>query len=552
MGRLKLLIVAGAKEGETLAEAAAAAGISALLREPGETLFEGEAPPPAGAVLFATGLESESLLPSFVGLRQRLGDRVLTFVLGDTEGSVAEGLDPDVIFTRPMDPDLLMSQISDCLSPIDVAATLPTVDPALTEPLPSVPIVLSEPERYPPADALELVAEGLDLELEAGLSAAASEVQAEEADGSPSSAAAPRPAGRWDSGELGPFGLLSALGRAFCEGFSGRLRLRRGEVDKAIYFEAGRPVLATSSDPQDRLIEVLLRKGRVSPEEHRRATNLCTQSGRRMGAVLVELGVLKRAELLPVLRLHYEEIISSLFRWEEGTFEWDRDVLADPRRIRLLEHPAWLLVEGLRTRSEVELAERVGAPGRVLAVSERPAAWEIVRALDRNPAWARIIRLFDGVRSIEDVARAADNPASARAVALTLLELGAADDVEGTGLLARLEVDRDRLLAWIALGREGDYFQVLGVGRGASTEQIQKARRRMSAALAEGHLDPTLRQAFAEELADLMEVLAEAGRVLEDEGLRQRYLRALSWEHGGTEPNRARSVGVGGAKEAAV
>jgi hypothetical protein len=89
-----------------------------------------------------------------------------------------------------------------------------------------------------------------------------------------------------------------------------------------------------------------------------------------MGAVLVDLGFIKSGELLPAVRQHYEEIIFSLFTWNEGTFRFESGATADPRRVRLLRHPAALVMEGVaRAYDETFAASVAGARDGYIAVA---------------------------------------------------------------------------------------------------------------------------------------------------------------------------------------
>src|SRR6185436_14284675 len=101
------------------------------------------------------------------------------------------------------------------------------------------------------------------------------------------------------------------LGRIFNAGTTGRLVVTSGPVERTIYFEAGRPVYAASNNPDDRMIGMLVRQGRITPAQHQTALQAAKQSGRKMGALLVDLGALEVSELLPAIRQHYEELVFS-------------------------------------------------------------------------------------------------------------------------------------------------------------------------------------------------------------------------------------------------
>jgi len=84
-----------------------------------------------------------------------------------------------------------------------------------------------------------------------------------------------------------------------------------------VQFEEGRVTFASSTDPNDRLGEYLLRRGRVSLAEIEAA--LCQQSsGKRLGTLMVEAGLLTRDELVAAVRGQVRAIVLDLFTWTEG------------------------------------------------------------------------------------------------------------------------------------------------------------------------------------------------------------------------------------------
>jgi len=87
---------------------------------------------------------------------------------------------------------------------------------------------------------------------------------------------------------------------------------------------------------------------------------------------------------------------------------------------------------------------------------------------------------------------------------------------------------RASLLARYALVEEGDYFQILGIARDASTADIQIAHDRIAREIAPEEIEPALATELGEKLDAIREVVAEALRVLADKDLRPRYTKHLS------------------------
>ena len=128
---------------------------------------------------------------------------------------------------------------------------------------------------------------------------------------------------------------------------TGVLRFRRGKVQKTVYLSEGRLIFATSTDPDDRLGEMLLRKGLVSYrgfEDSVRAIQL----GKRQGTILVESGAIRSRDLVEGVSEQVREIIYGLFGWEDGSYEFVEGPLPSREVIVLRMSTADLLREGIR------------------------------------------------------------------------------------------------------------------------------------------------------------------------------------------------------------
>jgi hypothetical protein len=110
--------------------------------------------------------------------------------------------------------------------------------------------------------------------------------------------------------------LRSVLG----SGETGVLTFRRLDVTKSVYLHMGRVTYARSSDPDERLGEDLLRRGKVTIRQYIEASKLVAP-GRRLGTILVELGALESEDLLGVVEHHVKEILLDVFSWGTGEYE---------------------------------------------------------------------------------------------------------------------------------------------------------------------------------------------------------------------------------------
>jgi hypothetical protein len=334
-------------------------------------------------------------------------------------------------------------------------------------------------------------------------------------------------------GELADRDLPILLGRAFTEGMTGRLRVRKEGAEKAIYFEAGLPVMAASDDAADRMLAMLVREGALDARQNEEAVRVVDATGRKVGAVLVDLGFLRSDELLPAVRRHYESIILSLFSWDKGRYEIDPGVTAGPDRTRLLRHPAALVREGLdRGYSLAMVAARLGAGRKVFLLDNSTSATDVAAQAVTDRAEASVSMLFDGVRSLEDIVRVSGLPElTVQKLAFALSCFGAVRPVAADGSspggvrvgLRDLMIDRQRIQARHALACESDYFRALGVDRSADTNDVRRAYARLCKEIAPETLGTELWHELRQQIETIQEVLDEALRVLSTPILRSAY-----------------------------
>jgi hypothetical protein len=348
-----------------------------------------------------------------------------------------------------------------------------------------------------------------------------------------------------ESGKIADSDVAAQFGRLYLQRLTGRLVLRRGAVEKVIFFDRGAPILGMSSDPEDRMGEMLVRQGRLTQLQLVRASE-SLKAERRLGVVLVELGFIKPSELSVVVRRHFEEIIHSAFAWEDG--EWSLGPGQPNQEIVLLdEHPAAVILGGVRRKyAAARLARCLGGGKQVFRLAEDAAGSELVQHMAMTPEERGIVLLFDGSRTLDQVrAEARTRDEVVMGVAWALSVLGQLDRLEphaaelakaptglaGNGVSASavakapgpLRADRARVLAHYDVVEEGDYFQVLGLPRGAGDAEVRAAHATLMRELTPTSLDPALVAELGAELRAIRVVLDEALRVLGTPDLRRRY-----------------------------
>ena len=185
---------------------------------------------------------------------------------------------------------------------------------------------------------------------------------------------------------------------------TGVLRFRRGRVQKTVYLSEGRLIFATSTDPDDRLGEMLLRKGVISYrglEDSVRAIH----SGKRQGTILVESGAIRSRDLVEGVSEQVQEIIYSLFGWEDGSYEFVEGPLPSREVIVLRMSTADLMVEGIRRITGWNrIRAGVGGLEQTYALSVDSAA--VMSGMSLQKDELSVVAAIDGAAALEEICSA--------------------------------------------------------------------------------------------------------------------------------------------------
>jgi hypothetical protein len=128
--------------------------------------------------------------------------------------------------------------------------------------------------------------------------------------------------------------------------WTGVLALGRMGLEKTIRFQEGRLEFATSSDPDERLGELLLKRGRITVAQYLEAGSQI-RKGKRLGSILVDLAALKPKELVAAILDHAQEIIYGAFQWTDGLYQLRERLELGPEDITLSLSTPELILQGI-------------------------------------------------------------------------------------------------------------------------------------------------------------------------------------------------------------
>jgi hypothetical protein len=223
-------------------------------------------------------------------------------------------------------------------------------------------------------------------------------------------------------GTLKPLSLVDLLQFLGALNRPGLLSVSAEGTAVGLYLRGARVVQATSSRAADRLGAILLRAGRITPEQHDEALRLAA-GGETIGRALAAAAGLSPRELMEARLRQVRDIALSLFEWTAGEFAFiEGEEVPDPALEVDLPIPD-LIAEGIRTlRTPALFAARLPAGGRVFA----PIAETDRRTTLRlEPHEDLVLRLVDGERDIAGIAALSEfSDLEARRILFLLSALG--------------------------------------------------------------------------------------------------------------------------------
>ncbi len=203
------------------------------------------------------------------------------------------------------------------------------------------------------------------------------------------------------SGQLSTMNLADLLQWVAGSAKTGRLDFRRGPVVKEVYVQEGLIVGAASNQPTEMLGHHLVARGRLTEEQLRAAILARREGDEFLGQVLVRLGFVSQDDLLRALAERTEEIIYSLFEWEDADFHFEPGARPGPKVVLIALPVDQVLLRGVHRHDEMERIRQVFPSGRVvLSRTGVPGPREIVE----HPLARRILEAIDGRRTIDELA----------------------------------------------------------------------------------------------------------------------------------------------------
>jgi CheY-like chemotaxis protein/cytochrome c-type biogenesis protein CcmH/NrfG len=216
----------------------------------------------------------------------------------------------------------------------------------------------------------------------------------------------PRPSGQERGGEIADRPIPRLMLQLLDERATGRLALRRGNIEKSAMLVLGHPTNATTNVREEILGHYLVGRGVITEAKHKRALELAATRNIRVGQALIDQGAITAEQLVEQLAAQTRFKLVQTLRWSEGRWLFapapEPTTTGEPLDV---EH---LVVHGLKQTSPLgaalELAERLH--GIRLHLSER--GHQLRERFERllSPAFDRA--WVDGATAAQLIARGKD------------------------------------------------------------------------------------------------------------------------------------------------
>lgn len=204
-----------------------------------------------------------------------------------------------------------------------------------------------------------------------------------------------------DTGSLSEKPFLDLLLDFHNGSITGSLKLERSPLQKAVYFREGQILFAASNDPKDQLASILVEEGKLG-QEQMQVAQARVGPGSPLAKVLTELGYISNRELTDAARLKVEKILTDLYSWSDGSFQFATKSLPKGAIDLELSTAHVILNSMKRIQDRQWVLDRLGSLETVLAPGLRFE--EIVAETQADNQSTEVMRLADGTRTIKDIA----------------------------------------------------------------------------------------------------------------------------------------------------
>ncbi len=203
-------------------------------------------------------------------------------------------------------------------------------------------------------------------------------------------------------GSLEDFDLSNVLLGLQRSSKTGVMFIKSGNIQKSVYFKSGDMIFALSSLEGDRLGDMLMQEGVITPDQLKESSEVMERQDKRLGAVLVEMGFMSPKELFAAVKRSVEHIIMSLFSISAGDFLFKEGELPTEEVIMLKLSAANLIYLGIKSVKDIGIIKGMcPSSEEVLHFSSDPL--DLFQDLKFQEEDRKILTAIDGKRTLKEI-----------------------------------------------------------------------------------------------------------------------------------------------------
>ncbi len=327
---------------------------------------------------------------------------------------------------------------------------------------------------------------------------------------------------------------------------TGTVVFSRDEEIKKVFFKNGDVLFASSNLNDDRLGEFLLRSGKITQAQFDKSSETVIRTGKKLGAVLFEMGALSAKDLVSQVKLQVKEIVLKMFDWREGNYQFNGGTLPVSEIIPIHMSTGDLIIEGIRNLEWKNIRKSLPPIKTVLNLSSDPSL--LFQSVHLDKDHQTVFSLVDGSKSIYAICAQSGmgdfNTLKAiyTLLALRMVEAGelrtdeekivyevahetitANATTKDAAAAPEMSVTKEVIQnAFESMGRQS-YYEVLEVGHGAKPQEIKKAYFHLAKLYhPDRHFEPEMSD-MKEKLEALFTRIHDAYETLSSPALRDQY-----------------------------
>lgn len=211
----------------------------------------------------------------------------------------------------------------------------------------------------------------------------------------------PQPTGSVHEGTIEPTTVPQLFHKLWLRRATGVLTVTDRGISRAVDFDTGHVMFASSTDRDDRFNHVLLQAGVISLNNLMRVLEVSLASKDRLGEVMVRWNLISAAEAEKWVKVQVRRILVNIFNTTEGSFRFEeRPVHSDVYALNLKGDV--MVFEGVRKiRSWSRVYKEVGGlNSEYLVTREMP---EIMAGLPLGPEEKKLLRMCTNSTSLGEM-----------------------------------------------------------------------------------------------------------------------------------------------------